>query len=162
MPKDISFKTFTPLLALFVLVATLALSVQIVFSWNTHIFLMHLMGFYFLVFGALKALNWNTFVRAYRKYDAVAQYSRLYAYMYPVIELSLGVLFVFSIATVPALVVTIVLMVQKSISVLTKILSGNSTVCACLGGFFAIPITWVTFFEDVLMGLMAISMLVMM
>jgi hypothetical protein len=31
--------------------------------------------------------------------------------------------------------------------------------CACMGGFFSIPITWVTFYEDALMAAMALFMI---
>lgn len=157
--ETITLRTFFPLLWLFTIVGALTLSVHAVFGLTIYSAMTYFMGFYFLVFGALKVLNWKDFVRAYSKYDALARRSKVYAQAYPFIEVSLGVLFIFQWYLLFASVVTFVLMSQKALSVYLKIRSGNSVVCACLGGFFAIPITWVTFLEDALMAVMGFLMI---
>ena len=54
------------------------------------------MGVFFLTFGAFKIIRWKGFVDAYQIYDLIAQRSRFYAYLYPLIVLALGAAFIFS------------------------------------------------------------------
>jgi len=53
------------------------------------------------------------------------------------------------------------LMLEKAESVYTKLQEPEVVTCACLGGWFRIPVTRVTLGEDILMALMALTMLFM-
>ncbi len=122
------------------------------------------MAGFFLVFGLFKVLKLKGFVEAYRMYDIVAQRSKVYAYLYPFLELGLGVFYltrghmrsVYIVITV----FTIVLMSISIIGVTKELLKGRKIPCACLGTVFKIPMTWVTFLEDAAMITMAAWLLI--
>ncbi len=117
-------------------------------------------GFFFLVFGVFKLLNWKGFVDAYATYDIIAKRSRVYAYAYPLIELALAACYLFSFQLLFAAWVTLVLMLIGSVGVAKELRKKNQIPCACLGVVFKIPMTWVTFIEDILMAVMAAVMIV--
>lgn len=113
------------------------------------------MGYFFLVFGALKTIRINGFVAAYQMYDVVAMRSKAYAYFYPFLELGFGLayLFVWQVEVVSAVVV--VVMLVGAYGVYRKLRQGEEIPCACLGTVFTVPMTWVTLGEDLLMAGMA-------
>lgn len=154
-----AIRKFKPLIAMFSIVILFALAHQFVYGFHGHIFMQYFMASYFLLFGGLKVANWKKFVPSYRAYDVVAQKSKLYATLYPAIEFGLGLAYYFAFALTYVNVFVVILMLQKAWSVYNKILSGDKVQCACLGGFFNIPITRVTLAEDLLMALMALYML---
>jgi hypothetical protein len=50
------------------------------------------MGVFFIVFGALKVIKLKAFAEAFAGYDLLAMKSKVYALVYPFIEIALGVL----------------------------------------------------------------------
>jgi len=99
-------------------------------------------------------------------YDPLAQRNRFYADFYPFIELALGV----SYLLVVFLALPMVEMVLYSLTVLVvgvnaagvfkALTQGREIQCACLGDVFNVPMTWVTLIEDLVMIVMAVTMLV--
>lgn len=155
-------KTYLPLLiALAVVVAWTAVRQRAV-GFELHDALHDFMGGFFLLFGTLKALNWRAFSDSYAAYDPLAARSRWYAYAYPAIELLLGVAyqFRFSPEWLPNLV-TVIVLSSATIGVIKKLRRKEMVQCACLGGFFSIPVSWLTVFENILMIGMAIYMQVL-
>ena len=119
------------------------------------------MGYFFLVFGLLKVVRLNGFVKAYRMYDVVAMRSKVYAYSYPFIELAFAVayLFVWQVQIVSGVV--LVVMLIGAYGVYRKLQQGEEIPCACLGTVFKVPMTWVTLGEDLLMAGMALMLVLM-
>ncbi len=120
------------------------------------------MGAFFLIFGGLKLLNWKNFVISFRAYDPFAKKSAFYAHLYPLIEILLGIAYQFN---APDLllpnITTIVILSATTYGVAQSLRSNHAVQCACLGGFFNIPISRLTIFENVLMIVMALTMLFM-
>jgi hypothetical protein len=117
------------------------------------------MGAFFLVFGFLKASKLSGFVEAYKTYDLIAKRSKVYSYIYPFIEIGLGLLYFIWIAPIFTLVTTIVLMLISAVGVYLKLKKNEVVMCACLGTVFKVPMTWVTLAENLLMVVMATIML---
>lgn len=117
------------------------------------------MGYFFLVFGALKVMRLGGFVEAYQMYDVVAKRSKAYAYLYPFLELGFGLsyLLVWQIQAVS--VVVAVVMLVGAYGVYLKLKEREEIPCACLGTVFKVPMTWVTLGEDLLMAGMALMIL---
>jgi len=155
-----AIRKFKPLIAIFILVLLFTLLHQFVYGFHLHLFMQYFMAGYFFIFGGLKVVNWKKFVPSYRAYDHLAKKSSIYAWSYPAIEFGLGILYYFSITMLYVNLFVFLLMSQKAYSVYKKIKSGDMTQCACLGGFFKIPVTRVTLAEDLLMALMALSMFI--
>lgn len=117
------------------------------------------MAGFFIIFGTFKALKLPKFVEAYRMYDVVAAHSNIYAYIYPFIEVSLGLAFLFRFDIVPVAWITLCLMIINSIGAWHGARDPHIKMCACLGTVFKIPMSYVTLGEDVLMGAMAVMVL---
>lgn len=128
-------------------------------SGDIHTFMQYLMAGYFLIFGALKVSNWSSFVQSYKKYDWLASRSSTYAWFYPALEIILGILYYLALSQLLLNVFVLMLMLEKGVSVYNAIKANRISKCACLGGWFAIPITYVTVFEDFVMAGMALWML---
>jgi len=153
-----NLKLFFPLILIFSLVIIFTVLNSWYYSSDSHEVMRYFMAGYFFIFGGLKVINWKKFVSSYRAYDHLAKRSVIYASVYPAMEFVLGLLYYFSISLLYVNLFTFLLMSQKAYSVYKKILSGDMTQCACLGGFFNIPVTRVTLGEDLLMAIMALAM----
>jgi len=117
------------------------------------------MGIFFIIFSLMKMPDWKGFVEAFSKYDLIAKRVRLYGFMYPVIEFSIGVLYLTGIFTTLTAWTTIIVMGIGSIGVGKNMMSKDKFQCACLGTKINVPLTKVTLLENILMVLMAIMLL---
>jgi len=154
-----SIRRFLPLLTMTLLVVIFTGVHVWYYGWSFHTVMQFMMAGYFLLFGALKVANWQKFVVSYRAYDDLAKRSAVYAQTYPALEVAIGVLYYVGVVWWPLHLLVGLLMTQKAYSTWRVVRSGNVVQCACLGGFFAIPITRVTVFEDILMAAMAFYMM---
>jgi len=156
-------KDFLPLVIIFAVIFVLtAVMIWRLGYWDTMTAMRYFEGFFFLIFGAFKLLNWKGFVDTYSTYDIIAKRSRLYGWLYPLIEISLALGFLFAFQLLAVLWITLILMIIGSIGVFKELKKKNQILCACLGVVFKIPMTWVTFIEDILMAIMAGAMIIMM
>ena len=120
----------------------------------------HFMGGFFLVFSFFKLLDLSGFASAFAMYDIVARRIWLYAWLYPFIEILLGVAYL--ARKTPAVVhwATLAIMLVGCIGVVSVLRRGATIRCACLGTVFNLPMSVVTVVENGLMALMAAAMLV--
>jgi len=146
-----------------IMIASVALAFAIIqttiVGWTEHAFMQYLMAGYFIFFGSLKILGWRGFVASYRQYDDIAKRSRLYATMYPLLEVAIGMTYYIGVQWLPFDIFVALLMSQKAFSTWRTVRKGAVVQCACLGSFFSIPVTRVTVFEDLLMAGMALYMI---
>lgn len=155
-------KRFYPLILVFcyILAATALVTAQT--PGADWMFAMRIfMGAFFFAFSLFKLLNLRGFAKAYASYDLVAKRSKVYAYAYPFLELTLGVFYLVNAFPFSTNVVTFLVTAIGSVGVLQSLRRGEKIQCACLGTFFDIPMSTVTLFEDLLMTAMALAMLVM-
>lgn len=155
-----SVRTFLPLITVFAVVVSLSVVLTYLQQGGVHEAMLNFMGVFFIAFGLLKVVNLSGFARSYRAYDHVAQAFPVWGYIYPWVELLFGVLYLAQLSVLLVSMLTVVIMTQKAYSVFMSVRRGAQPTCACLGGFFSIPITWVTVAEDVLMALMGLGMMV--
>lgn len=154
--------TYRPLLLVFAYLIGIVALVEFTagrFDWMRA--MANFMGGFFVAFSFFKLLNLRGFADAYQTYDVLARPVRAYAYVYPFIELGLGVAFLLRLAPVATNIVTLVVMVVSAIGVTQALLQKRRIQCACLGTVFNLPMTKVTFLEDALMAGMAGMALVM-
>ena len=128
-------------------------------SWDWMIYMADFMGGFFVVFGFFKLLDLRGFADAYQTYDVIATRFRGYGFIYPFIEVALGVSFLLRFEPFWTNVVTLIVMLIGSAGVLKSILSKREIQCACLGTVFDLPMTTVTLVEDVGMAAMAAAMI---
>lgn len=122
-------------------------------------FMVIFMGIFFVIVSLLKFIAWKGFAQQFAMYDLVAKKSKFYAFIYPIIELAIGLAFLFSFQIIIAASILFIIMTIGSIGVGKNLLSKNPVKCACLGVKIKIPLTKFTFFEDVTMAIMALMIL---
>jgi hypothetical protein len=150
------FATYKPLL----LIAAFIAGVSILTSNRSlHIGMNTFMASFFLVFSFFKLLNLKGFAESYAMYDVLAIRVPAYGYVYPFIELALGLAFLTGFNPMATNWATIVVMGFSSIGVIQSVVSKKKIQCACLGAVFNLPMSTVTIIEDLLMVAMAIFML---
>jgi hypothetical protein len=151
-----------PLLSIFGLIAVLVgITMFIQSDFSLMNVMMLSMAYFFLVFGAFKVINLHNFVDAYMTYDILAIKSKTYAYIYPFIEITLGVLYFFYIGGVYRDIFTFILMSIGTVGVWKALQNKDEIPCACLGMVFTVPMTKVTLFENLFMAVMALVMVLM-
>lgn len=119
------------------------------------------MAGFFLVFSLFKFLDLKGFANSYAMYDIVAKKIPAYGFVYPFLELALGIAYLVSFNPVFTNWATIIVMGVSSIGVIESVLNKKKIQCACLGAVFNLPMSTVTIIEDLLMVGMAVLMLLL-
>lgn len=109
------------------------------------------MGTILIIFGLLKLYDISKFSQIFRKYDIISKNIPLYSYIYPFLEIALGISYLKKYNLNVTNNITGLLMIISIISVLTSIISGQKLRCGCMGSFFHIPLSYVTLSENILM-----------
>lgn len=116
------------------------------------------MAGFFLVFSFFKLLDLKGFANSYAMYDLLAIRVPAYGFVYPFIELALGIAFLTGFNPSFTNWATIVVMGLSSIGVIKSVLDKKKIQCACLGAVFNLPMSTVTIIENLLMVAMAAYM----
>ena len=128
--------------------------------WSTSGFMLDFMGLFYMVFSFFKLLDLKGFPESFKMYDPLAKVVPAYGWVYPFIELALGVMFLMRIQIPVALIVTLVILGITTIGVTKTLLDKKSIQCACLGTALKLPMTKATFIENSIMIVMAVIMLI--
>ena len=155
------FKTYKPLIIIFVFIAGISFfgayaNEQI----NGMLWMQYFMAGFFLTFSFFKFLDLKGFAESYAMYDVLAKRLPAYGYIYPFIELALGIAYLTAFNMQVTSVATIVIMGFSSIGVIESVINKKKIQCACLGAVFNLPMSTVTIIEDLLMVVMAAFMLI--
>ncbi len=160
---DKSITTYKPLLLIIAFIAGVSLLVQYPFNdFSGMLWMRHFMGGFFLVFAFFKLLNIKGFATSYKMYDIVAERWNGWGYVYPFVELGLGILYLINVAPFLTNSITLVVLGVSSIGVIKSNLNKQKIKCACLGDVFNLPMSTVTIVEDLAMVAMAGTVLFLM
>jgi copper chaperone CopZ len=130
-------------------------------TWSVMTMMRHFMAGFFIVFSFFKLLDLPGFVNAYYSYDLIARAMPKWGWVYPFVELALGVLYLLDAVPIATNIITLVLMLVGSAGVLKALKENRRIQCACLGTALNLPMTKVTLVEDLTMAAMAGAMLVL-
>lgn len=160
--EETTFKDYLPLVYVFIfIIAATWFEIRYFINDFSPVTQMRVfMGFFFLVFGFFKILAWKDFARTYASYDIIAKRSMAYSYVYPLIELLLGVAFLLDYHPVTVNFVTLAVMLIGSVGVAQNLLAKNQVQCACLGTLIKVPLSKISLMEDLLMAVMALATLI--
>ena len=128
-------------------------------QWSMDSMMRHFMAGFFLVFSFFKFLDAPGFASAFKMYDPLAKAIPGWSWIYPYVELLLGVAYVMSWQPLATNVTTLVLMSVGGVGVLQSLLQKRTIRCACLGTALNLPMTKVTLVENGTMAAMAAFML---
>ncbi len=157
--KKSDLQQLFPLFLIFgyITIAAVLLNIQ---PWNSDSFMLDFMGLFYIVFSFFKFLDLKGFPESFRMYDPLAKAIPVYGWIYPFIELALGLLFLMRVQIPLALIVTLIILGITTIGVTKSLLDKKSIQCACLGTALKLPMTKATFIENSIMIVMAILMLI--
>ena len=155
------FYKFYPLILTFIFIIGGACISQYNFDiWKWKVFMKNLMGIMLITFSYLKLLNPSGFKKSFSNYDYLAKYVPIYGYIYPFLELVLGLLYIVEIFPILINSLVIIIFTFNLIQVGIVLYQGKELECACMGSLgLKLPLSWVTILEDVFMIIMAIVML---
>ena len=128
-------------------------------EWNMTVMMYDFMGTFFMVFSFFKLLDIKGFQASFKMYDPLAAAWPAYGLFYPFIELALGISYIRDFIPDWVLWVTIVVLSTTTLGVVKTLLKMRAIQCACLGSVLKLPMTEATFIENVIMIVMAGSLL---
>ncbi|MDO1501387.1 cation transporter [Winogradskyella maritima] len=144
------------LIFIYITIASISLNVN---PWNATAFMLDFMGLFYIVFSFFKLLDYKGFPESFKMYDPLAKAIPAYGWVYPFIEVALGLAFLMRFQIKIALIATLVVLGITTVGVTRALLSKNKIQCACLGTALKLPMTKATFIENTVMIVMAILML---
>ena len=124
-------------------------------DWNSTNAMLDFMGLFYIIFSFFKILDIKGFSMSFRMYDPIAKQAPIYGYIYPFIEVLLGMMFLIRFEINIALILTVIVLGITTIGVTQVLVSKRSIKCACLGTTLNLPMTEATFIENALMIIMA-------
>lgn len=130
-------------------------------SFDWHDWMQQFMAGFFLVFSAFKLLDLRGFADGYATYDLLAKHWHAYGYIYPFLELGLGILYLGMWLPAPTHFLTLCIMGFSSIGVINSLLKKQKITCACLGTILKVPLSTITLVEDLTMAIMAAVSLIL-
>ena len=157
-----TLSTYKPLILIVGFIAGVSVLAQYPFtSFSWMLWMRHFMAGFFIVFAFFKLLNLKGFSQSYSMYDIIAARWNSWGYIYPFIELTLGILYLTNLYPVETNIATAIILIISSIGVIQSNLNKKKIKCACLGDVFNLPMSTVTIIEDLTMVAMALLMLFM-
>ncbi|MDN3492863.1 heavy-metal-associated domain-containing protein [Winogradskyella bathintestinalis] len=156
--KKSELKQLFPLFLIFgyLIIASILLNYK---PWDVSGFMLDFMGLFYIVFSFFKLLDLKGFPESFRMYDPLAKVLPIYGWVYPFIELTLGLMFLMRFQIDIALIVTLIVLGITTVGVTKALFSKTTIQCACLGTALKLPMTKATFIENSVMIIMAILML---
>ena len=156
--KKSKWKQLQPLFLIFsyLIIASILLNYK-ESAWQSG--MLDFMGLFYIVFSFFKFLDLKGFPESFRMYDPLAQIIPFYGWIYPFLELGLGLMFLMRWQIPLALVITLVVLGITTIGVTKSLVDKKSIKCACLGTVMNLPMTEATFIENAIMIAMAVIML---
>lgn len=159
-PEPKNIKRYWPLFILILIALLASFAVARGTQQGFMVWMHFFMGFFLCQFAMLKLFHPSGFADGFQMYDLVAKKFRLYAYVYPYIELALGLAYLSFTALILTYFVTILVMGVGAVGVIRSLKAGLDLRCACMGTILDVPLSTVTLSEDIAMGMMAFLMLI--
>ena len=157
--KSSKIKQLKPLFIIlgYILITSILLNFK---NWNLTNAMLDFMGLFYIIFSFFKIIDIKGFSISFRMYDPLAKKITIYGYIYPFIEILLGLMFLTRIEVNIALLITIIILGITSVGVTQTLLNKKTINCACLGTTLKLPMTEATFIENAIMITMAIVLLI--
>lgn len=150
------FKLYYPIFLIFAYLSGITLLVQYHHAtWNLSAWMSDFMAGFFLIFSAFKLFDLKGFASGYASYDLLAKRFPVYGFIYPFLELGLGLAYLTQFMPLFTNSATLILMGFSTLGVLHSLSKKQTLRCACLGTVLNVPISSITVIEDLLMVVMA-------
>src|SRR6266487_2417193 len=151
---------YWPLVSLILVSALAALAIAAGSGQTTMRGFMHAyMGVFLIFFALLKIFDLEGFKDGFAMYDLIAMRNSTWGYVYPFIELALGLAYLAFLWPSAIYLATIIVFTFGTIGVILALRKGLDIACPCMGNVLAVPLSTVTLTEDGVMVAMALSLL---
>lgn len=156
--KASKIKQLKPLFIIlgYIFIASILLNYE---NWNSSNAMLDFMGLFYVIFSFFKILDIKGFSMSFSMYDPLAKQAPIYGYIYPFIEVLLGMMFLIRYEVNIALMLTVIVLGITTIGVTQTLINKRSIKCACLGTTLNLPMTEATFIENALMIIMAFTLI---
>lgn len=156
--KASKIKQLKPLFIIlgYIFIASILLNYE---NWNSSNAMLDFMGLFYVIFSFFKILDIKGFSMSFSMYDPLAKQVPIYGYIYPFIEVLLGMMFLIRFKVNIALMLTVIVLGITTIGVTQTLINKRSIKCACLGTTLNLPMTEATFIENALMIIMAFTLI---
>jgi hypothetical protein len=160
--RGANWKDYLPLMIIVALTLLAAAAKQVSYGepWNWMGWMRDFMGFFLVVFSMFKLFNLEGFADGFQMYDLLAKPFRPYAYVYPFIELALGLGYLAHWQPRIIYIATICVMLFGALGVIRALMKGLDLECACMGTVLSVPLSTVALLEDFGMAAMAGMMMI--
>ena len=149
------FLTYLPL----GVVTLFAVILALVFFEMKGAFLYLFMGFFLVIFSLFKWIDIQAFMSAFNEYDLISKKFKPYLWIFPSLELILGLNYLAGACLMIGNVLVVVMMGINAISIGKALYQKKKIFCACLGGAIKLPLSKVSLFETLVMLVMAAYMI---
>src|SRR2546430_2579939 len=150
------WQDYIPLIVIVALTVLAACAKQFAYGrWDWMNWMHDFMGFFLVVFSMFKFFDLPGFADGFQMYDLLAKPFRTYAYIYPFIELALGLGYLGHAQPRTVYLVTVIVMLFGALGVFNALRKGLDLECACMGTFLRVPLSTVALVEDLSMSAMA-------
>lgn len=147
----ISIKSYLPIIYIYLSSILSVFFLNWFFMLTFREIILYFLGIFILIFSFLKIINIKGFVQNLIEYDFISRRFKIYAYLFPFFELFFGILFLLKIEILYLEVLCLVFFTLNLVSVINALRKKKQFVCACLGGLFEIPLSYVSLIENVTM-----------
>lgn len=117
------------------------------------------MGVFLTIFATLKLFDLKGFMDGFAMYDLGAKVASRWGYVYPFVELALGLSYLAYFQPRVTYIATIAVFAFGAAGVLLALRKGLDIACPCMGNILKVPLSTVTLTEDVGMAAMAAALL---
>lgn len=160
--RDAKTLTYTPILAVFAVTALMAIAASQA-AYGTALTIRAVewfIAFSMAVLAMLKLRDLESFSSMFLNYDLLAKRWVPYAYLYPFLELAVGVLMIAGVVTWLSAPVGLVIGGIGAVSVFKAVyIDKRELKCACVGGDSNVPLGFISLTENLMMIAMAVWML---
>lgn len=154
-PVIVYGQLFIVILLILILASAISLSQLVDHSFQWEAFFRYSMAGFFIFFSLLKFIDIKGFAEGFSTYDLLAKKWPAYGYIYPYLELGLGIFYLINLIPLATNIATVIMMGLASLGVAKALSSKRQLQCACLGTVLKVPLSKVTLIEDIAMVAMA-------
>lgn len=149
-------KSYWPLIA--VIFVSILMGLALSMYQTAFLFMRYFLGSFLCLLSLVKLFDLKGFHMAFMEYDLLAKKVGLYGWIYPFIELALGLGFFCGKYLLAVSFLTFVILGFGAFGVFQAMREKKDITCACMGSVLKVPLTTVSLIEDILMSLMALGM----
>jgi hypothetical protein len=156
----VNFINFLPLIYIYVLTTFFTIFLGDYLNLDLEQSISVFLGSFLIFFSVVKILRLKDFVEAFSEYDFISKNFKIYAYIFPFLELFFGIIFLLFIENIILEILCLVLFFVNLISVYLALQKKRKFLCACLADIIKLPLSYVSLIENLTLLLGTLFLLI--